>query len=307
MKKILLIGILCSPLAWLPAQTDTASSLLDLAGGLEDEKPLTIATFKGTRLINLHTVEVPGRRTLEFRIAHRFGAFNSGWYDFFGLDGGASIRLGLEYSHDGRFQVGLGRTSVEKTLDGFAKYRLIRQYDRGGAPLSVTLFGSAFYTLLEDPNAAITGVDRYAKASARYSYASQVIVGRKFSERLSLQVSPTYIHLNQTEVATDKNDIFVVGFAGRYKFTKRSAVTVEYGWRPSTNYSQNTYFNTFSLGLEVETGGHVFQTFVSNSIGLTEPQFLSRTDTEWRDMGIRLGFNISRVFTVGGEPKEKNW
>src|SRR5689334_17863474 len=100
----------------------------DLLKGLEmeDNSPVLV-TFKGTRLINCHTVEVPGRRTLDFRIAHRFGAFNSGWYDFFGLDGGASIRIGLEYSYDGRLEVGLGRTSTEKTADGFLKYRLLRQ------------------------------------------------------------------------------------------------------------------------------------------------------------------------------------
>lgn len=279
--------------------TNDPTDLLSSVGGLEDKNSLTTATFKGTRIINFQSVEVSGRRTLDFRIAHRFGSFNSGWYNFFGIDGGASIRLGLEYSHDGRLQVGVGRTSVGKMMDGFLKYRLLRQHDNGGMPLSVTLFSSGFYTILKDPNIATNGFDRYAKTSNRLSFAHQIIIARKFSDNFSLQLSPTLIHYNQTEAKGDKNDVFVLGVAGRYKITKRSAITLEYGYRPTTNYSQTKYYNSFGVGYELETGGHVFQMFLTNSFGLLESQFLTRTDSQWKDGGIRLGFNISRVFTIG--------
>lgn len=270
----------------------------DLLGDLElkDNSPV-LATFKGTRLINLHTIEVPGRRTLDFRIAHRFGPFNDGWYDFYGLDGGASIRMGLEYSYDGRLQFGIGRTSVEKMADAFLKYRLVRQRASGWQQLSVTLLSSAYYTMLRDPDKATNGFDKYARRSSRMSYAHQIIIGRKFSERFSIQLSPTLIHMNQVDRISDLNDAFVLAGATRFKITKRSALTLEYGWR-ATGYTRTKYYDTLGVGWEVETGGHVFQMFLTNSIGLAEPQFLLRTNNKWSDAGIRLGFNISRVFTI---------
>ncbi|MBK8554626.1 MAG: hypothetical protein IPL65_02100 [Lewinellaceae bacterium] len=271
----------------------------DLLGLLGDEKVKepVVASFKGTRLINFHTLEVPGRRTLDFRISHRFGAFNSGWYDFFGLDGGASIRLGLEYSYDGRLEVGIGRTSYEKMLDGFLKYRLLRQMSGGGSPVSVTLFSSMFYTMQKDPDKAVNGFDKYAQATNRMSFAHQVIIGRKFSDRFSLQIAPVYIHYNLVDRISDKNDAVVVAAATRFKVTKRSAITLEYGWR-ATQYSREKYYDSLGVGWDIETGGHVFQLFVTNSFGLLENQYFTHTTNQWSNMGIRLGFNISRVFTL---------
>ncbi len=270
----------------------------DLLAGLEtvDNSPV-LATFKGTRLINLHTVEVPGRRTLDFRIAHRFGPFNGGWYDFYGLDGGASIRMGLEYSYDGRLEVGIGRTSVEKMADGFLKYRLIRQRMHGWQQVSVTLFSSTYYTILRDADRVANGFDKYARRSSRLSYAHQIIIGRKFSDRFSLQVAPTLVHINQVNRISDRNDAVVITGATRFKITKRSAITLEYGWR-AFGYSRTPYYDTLGIGWDIETGGHVFQMFLTNSVGLTEPQFLLRTNNKWTDAGIRLGFNISRAFTI---------
>lgn len=271
----------------------------DLLAGLEPahSASFVLATFKGTRLINFQTLEVPGRRTLDFRISHRFGPFNSGVYDFFGLDGGASIRIGFDYSIDGRFCVGFGRTSLEKMLDGFMKYRLLRQQQSGGSPLSVTLFTSAYATMQKDVNKEVNGFDKYERFTNRLSYVHQIIIGRKFSDRFSLQLAPTMLHFNLADRISDKNDAFVLTAATRFKFTKRMALTVEYGWRP-IKYSRTDYFDSLGIGVDVETGGHVFQFFVTNSFGLLENQFLTRTTSKWSDAGIRLGFNISRVFTL---------
>ncbi len=225
------------------------------------------------------------------------GRFNGGWYDFYGLDGGASIRMASEYSYDGRLEVGIGRTSVEKMTDGFLKYRLIRQRPHGWQQVSVTLLSSLYYTILHDPDQATNGFDKYANRSSRMSYAHQVIIGRKFSERFSLQIAPTLIHMNQVEHISDLNDAIVLAGAARFKITKRSAITVEYGWR-AFGYTRTQYYDTFGVGWDIETGGHVFQMFLTNSQGLTEPQFLLRTSNKWSDAGIRLGFNISRAFKI---------
>jgi len=289
--RYLICCLLLSPLSLFAQDEDLLAGM-----DVQDNSPV-LATFKGTRLINLHTVEVPGKRTLDFRIAHRFGPFNDGWYNFYGLDGGASIRMGLEYSYDGRLEFGVGRTSVEKMMDGFLKYRLLRQRPHGWKQVSVTLFSSTYYTILRDPDKVANGFDKYKRRSSRLSYAHQIIIGRKFSDRFSMQIAPTLVHMNQVERISDLNDAFVLTGATRFKITKRSAITLEYGWR-ATGYTRTKYYDTLGVGWEVETGGHVFSMFLTNSIGLTEPQFLLRTNNKWSNGGIRLGFNISRVFTI---------
>ncbi len=261
------------------------------------KKEFTTATFKGTRLINLHTVEVAGKRSLDFRISHRFGAINGGLNEAFGLDGGASIRLGLEYSYDGRLQFGVGRTNIDKTGDLFAKYRLLRQTTNNSMPLSMTLFAGMYYTMAKDPNKAISGIDKYSNQNNRLSYAYQLIIGRKFSERFSFQVAPTMVHFNLVEKLTDSNDMYAVCAATRFKFTRRFALTAEYCWR-ATEWSRDTYYDSFAVGLDIETGGHVFQLQFVNSLGILENQFIPKTTTKWSNAGVRLGFNISRVFSL---------
>jgi hypothetical protein len=259
--------------------------------------PLTIATFKTTRIINMHTIETCGKRTLDFRIAHRFGPVNSGVEDFWGLDGGASIRLGLEYSYDGRLQIGIGRTSYQKMLDGFAKYRLLRQTENGSMPLSITLFSSMYYTTQKDPNKTATGIDKYENSSSRMSYVHQAIIGRKFGSKFSAQIAPYFVHYNQVDKITDLNDIYGIAGAFRFKFSRSMALTAEYAYNLN-DYSRDSYYNSLGIGIEIETGGHVFQMHFTNSFGLAENQFLPYTNNKWDNAGIRLGFNISRVFTI---------
>ena len=255
------------------------------------------ATFKTTRIINMHSLETVGKRTLDFRISHRFGDWNSGSYNMYGLDGPASIRLGLEYSYDGRWMIGVGRSSVDKMMDGFIKIRLMRQTTSNSKPISITGVSSMNYTMQNDPSLALTGIDRYQYQSSRMSYVNEVIFGRKFSSNLSLQMTAYMVHLNLAYKITDSNDIFAAGIAGRFKITKRMALSAEYVLRIN-NYTQDKYFNPLGIGLDIETGGHVFQIQMVNSFAITEGQVIPYTNTSWSKMGIRLGFNISRVFSL---------
>lgn len=293
--RLLFIANLLTIASAVKAQDDM-DALLNANEGPK-KKEFVLATFKGTRLINLHTIEVAGKRSLDFRISHRFGAINGGMYNAYGIDGGASIRLGLEYSYDGRLQFGVGRTNVEKTGDLFAKYRLLRQTTNSSMPLSVTLFAGMYYTMLKDANKAVTGIDKYENRNNRLSYAYQLIIGRKFSERFSFQIAPTMVHYNLVEKLSDKNDMYAVCAATRFKFTKRFALTAEYCYR-ATEWSRDTYYDSFGIGVDVETGGHVFQLQLVNSLGVLENQFIPKTNTKWSNAGIRLGFNISRVFEL---------
>lgn len=296
-KKIFfLISVLVSSAVF--AQDD----LLSLVDSVEKpvKKEFTTATFKGTRIINLHTIEVGGPHTLDFRISHRFGELNSGAYNAFGLDGSANIRLGLEYCFDGRLQLGLGRSSYEKLIDGFVKYRLIRQTEDNKIPISVTLFSGMNYTAIKDLNVSTTGIDKYGFLSSRFSYVHQIIIASKINRNLSLELLPIYVHYNMVEKIKDKNDMYGIAFGGRYKMTKRFALTIEYIFRLN-KYSDSfsTFYNSFGLGFDLETGGHVFQVHFTNSFGVDEVQNVPYTSGSWFKGGIRLGFNISRVFAIG--------
>ncbi len=299
MKKIILsLSLIASCSTAFFAQTP--DDLLNMVAETP-KKEYTTATFKTTRLINFHTVEVLSRRSLDFRISHRFGDFNTGAYNAWGIDGGANIRLALEYCHGSRLMFGVGRTSGRKIADGFLKYRLLKQTTKGGGmPVSVTLFTGVYHTFLQ--NVIIDGKNKYQTVPDRLSYCHQIMVGRKFSSRFSFQLTAAMVHFNLVDKITDKNDCFVVGGVTRFKFAKRQAITVEYGYRLN-KYSNEKYYDSFGIGYDLETGGHVFQIHLTNSFGLTEDQYFMYTNSSWDNWGIRLGFNISRVFSLQGKNK----
>lgn len=279
----------------------TFSKAQDLSSMFTDEKPkpdFTIATFKSTRVVNFHTIETNGKRTLDFRISHRFGNLSSGAGNFWGLDGPADIRLALEYSLSNRLQLGIGRTSSHKVVDGFTKFRLVRQTTNNKIPVSITLLAATDLITENDPNANVAGgFDRYQFFTDRFCYVFQFMLARKISDKLSLQVSPTIVHLNIVDKLADKNDIYGLVVLGRYKLTKRFAITSEYCFRLN-QYSteQSTYNSSFSIGFDLETGGHVFQIHLTNSLGIDEPHSIPFTIGNPLHGDMKIGFNISRAF-----------
>ncbi len=290
------VGLLAACLL-LPAGASAQDDLLNMLGDTGPKKPVVVkATFKSSRVINLQSVETVGRRNLDFRISHRFGKLNSGAYNFFGLDQ-SSIRLGLEYGLTDLVTVGVGRSSFEKYFDGFVKAKLLRQKKGNGqgVPLSVVWFASAGLTSLRFDNR-----EQNADFGARLTYTSQLIIGRKFSERFSLQVSPTYVHRNLVATDAEESDVYAVGAGGRLKLTKRVSFNAEYVYL-LPGYTADHTTNSLSVGFDIETGGHVFQLHVSNSQGMTEQSFVARTTDQWSKGDIFYGFNISRTFALGGK------
>lgn len=293
MKKIIAIATLLATTTFAQAQDDLMNALDE---STPKQRNFVSATFKGTRLVNMHTIETQGKRTLNFMIMHRFGTVNGGAYQFFGIDGGASIRLGLEYSYDGRLEIGLGRTSVGKMMDLYAKYRILRQtINKSDMPVSLTAYAGSYYSTLKRN---INGVDVYADEKNRLAYNAQLIVGRKFSEKFSAQVAPYVVYYNLTELKADNHTNYGVAAALRYKFSRRSAITAEYAYRLNQYSTATNYYNSLGIGIDIETGGHVFQMHFTNSFGLVESQFLAQTTDTWKNVGIRLGFNISRAFAL---------
>lgn len=249
-------------------------------------------TFKGTRIANGHSIETRKEGILEFLITHRFGTLNSGSYEFWGLDE-ANIRLALEYALTDDLTLALGRSSYEKTYDGYIKYRLFHQKTGEKTfPVGITLFGSAAERTLKDYDP-----ENKTSFSDRLSYTSQILIARRISQSFSLQITPTYIHFNQVPTSEDPNDMFALGFGARIKVSKRMAINGEYYYNFNEFESFET-FNSLSVGVEFETGGHVFQLVFTNSRPMIEKGFITETTGDFFDGDIHFGFNISRSFQV---------
>ncbi|WP_421876821.1 DUF5777 family beta-barrel protein [Marinoscillum sp.] len=265
----------------------------DLLAALEsqqvEEQSLVEATFKGTRLINGHSIETRKNGVMDFIIAHRFGTIDGGGYELFGLDN-ATIRIGLEYALTDRLYFGLGRSSFEKTYDGFVKYRLIRQSrGKGAVPISVTWLSSMSLKTLKDPEYELSAVDRLA-------YTHQVLLASKVTSAFSIQLMPSWVHRNVIRPEELNNDIFALGMGGRLKINQRLAICVEY-YHQFQQLSEDSR-NALAIGFDLETGGHVFQLQFTNATSMVPKGFITETNNNFFDGEIHFGFNISRTFQV---------
>ncbi len=287
MRNILIILVLLSTNTFIYAQDD-------LLGMLNEEQPkekeFKRAIFKGTRIINGHSVETRRAGVLEFIISHRFGTLNSGAYQLFGLDQ-SNIRLALEYAISDRLMIGAGRSSFEKTYDGFFKYRLLRQQTGiQNIPFSITWFSSTTIKTLKR-------FDEYeATFSQKMAYTNQMLIASKLSDGVSLQLSPTMIHYNLIELTDKRNMIYAVGFGGRVKVSQRITINGEYFYR-ITSKGPGLH-NAIALGVDIETGGHVFQFQLSNATAMIEKSFIGETSNDFFNGDIHFGFNISRAFQL---------
>jgi hypothetical protein len=289
MKWIFTLIVFLAPAAALIAQED----LLSLLGDEEEETvEYAKASFKTNRVINLHSLESTAGGVFDFKISHRFGYLNGGFYELFGLDN-ASIRIGGDYGITDWLTVGAGRSSYEKTYDGYVKYKFLRQ--SAGArkmPLTAALLATTAVKSVRWPNP-----DRQNYFSHRMYYTFQLILGRKFSEGFSLQVSPTVVHRNLVKTRQEANTVMAVAVAGRMKLTKRVALNAEYIYVAPDQLAPG-FRNSLSLGFDIETGGHVFQLHFTNSTAMLEHGFITETIGDWAKGGVHFGFNISRVFTL---------
>ncbi len=269
---------------------------------MEQPTQYTYATFKATRILNGHSIERTNEGQLDFRISHRFGRINSGAYEFFGLDQ-ANIHLSLEYGIKDWLMVGIGRGTFEKTVNGFTKFSIFRQ-SRGirNMPVSISYMSGIYVNGLrwEDPEDQL---DFYH----RLSFVQQVLIARKISPGFSIQLAPSYLHQNLVEGTSDPNDLFAIGAGTRIKLSRRISMNAEYYYlfKPDNEILSKAIFNPLSLGIDIETGGHVFQIIFTNSLGMEEHAFLGNTTGRWLDGDIHIGFNISRMFQIKDQSQKR--
>jgi hypothetical protein len=291
MKKIPLVLLFLVLSLSLSAQDDLMNIINE---GIKPEINYTSATFKSTHIMNGHSIEKMAPKQLDFRISHRFGRINSGAYEFFGLDQ-ANIHFSLEYGINKWLMAGIGRGTYEKTFDGFAKFAILRQSSGAKVmPVSLSVFSSAALKTLKWSDPA-----RPFDFSSRLTYVGQVLIARKFSPSFSAQLTPSFVHRNLTGSISDPYNIFALGAGGRMKISKRISLNAEYYINPSPgSYSGQPVYNPLALGIDIETGGHVFQLIFTNSLAMIEKGFIAETTGLWGHGDIHFGFNISRVFNL---------
>ena len=253
-----------------------------------------VQTFIDTRIVNGHSVETNPEGIAKFIISHRFGAMNSGVQELFGLDN-ATIRIGLDYGVKDWLSAGFGRSSLEKTLDGYAKFRWLRQKeDKGSTPLSITSFHSVAMNTLP-----WSVPERENFFSSRLVYVHQVLLARKVSEDLSVQLMPTLVHRNLVSTFEEENDVLSLGIAMRYKISQHWALSSEYYYIPDSQLAGGL-FMPLALGIEIDTRGHVFQFQFGNAQGMVEKFFITETRGDILEGDIHFGFNITRDFKLKG-------
>ena len=281
MRDLIIFALFCSPI--VKAQDDLFSLL-----EVEDTPQEVTAIFKGTRIINGQSVELPAKGNLQFLIEHRFGTINSGAYELWGLDQ-AQMRMSFDYGLTNNTAIGLARNSFQKTFEASIKSRLVRQKINGGSPISITSYNAVFANSIRWANP-----ERANLFSSRLSYAHQIMIARKFNSSLSLQLTPSLIHRNLVDKKDINNDYVALGIGGRYKLTKRVSLNAEYFYQ--FKRLNELFENSLSIGFDIETGGHVFQLHVTNSQGMFERAFIGETTGKWSAGDLYFGFNISRVF-----------
>lgn len=262
-----------------------------------DENSKVSQTFEAPRLINLLTVEPMTKSTMHFALMHTFGTLDGGIENLFGLDNGANIFFSFEFGLSDKFSLGASRTSRDKVYNLYGRYHALQQTENGSMPISLSFAGGAgvitpSYDFLPDTERPDFG--------DRMTYFAQVMVARKFSDRISVQVSPMMSYfanpLEIYQIEGDQNFFLAMGFSGKWKATKNSSLTLQ--WIPNLNSDLR---NNLGIGWDIKSGEHVFQMYFVTSPGLNE-QYLLAGGNGVPGEEFRIGFNVNRRFFLGN-----NW
>jgi hypothetical protein len=269
-----------------------SQDLLNLFNDSNKTVQYTEATFKTARIILGQSVEGPAKHDLLLTVGHHFGSLNLGHAESFGLDV-STIRLGITYGLTNRLCIGLGKSTYQKNLDGFIKYKLLRQSSgKKIMPVTVCYFGAVNFIAMKWQD-TLTDDLLYPKIS----YVNQLLIARKFNSSISIQLTASHVHYNLVKRLIDQNDVFAMGAGGRFKISDRTSINFEYHFLLPGQTAKD-FTNSLSIGFDIETGGHVFQVFLTNSHPLFERGFIAETTGRWDKGDIFLGFNINRIFTL---------
>lgn len=276
------------------AQEDLLASL----DTIPQKSVRVLPTFKTTRIVNSHSVETVKAHHLDFRVTHHFGnaGVKGGGHTIFGLDNASDIRIAFEYGVTDRLTVAAGRSKIGEMIDAYLKYRVLYQTEDNKVPISLTLFANAAVTATDDISGPLS-----TDFNNRLSYTYEALIARRFSSRFSWQLMPVLMHRNYVADPQDENDLFALGTGIRLRLTKHFALLADYymifsGYRADR---KDLYFPPLGVGIEIETGGHVFHLHFTNNPGILENSYLANSTDSWQKGQFKFGFNISRTFGIG--------
>lgn len=269
-----------------------ASAQDDLLNELDSIKPtekeIEISAFKGLQICNLQSTKMPAKGEWHILISHRFGDLTNGLENFFGLDD-ANTKIGTVYGATNWLSLGFSRHTLNKTYELAGKYKLMNQ-EKNGFPVTISGFNT-----LEINSALKTSLYPNLKFNNRLAFSTQLLVSRKFSDKFSLQVTPMFVHKNLYDPENETKDKFIFASGGRMKVSKRMSINLEYAAQMNAPKGK-IYHNVATVGLDIETGGHVFQMVFSNSQAMNDVAVFTNATGKWFDKGLYFGFNMYRVF-----------
>jgi hypothetical protein len=254
----------------------------------EEPSPASSAyeTFKGLQVSNAQSTTLLGDKELMMFIGHRFGKVSGGFYELFGLDV-ATMRLGLDYAFLPWLTAGIGRSTYEKTWDIRIKGRLLHQA-KPGIPLNLVLYGQAGYNTVRD-----VFPESQDNIAGRMTYSFQALASRDI-KRFSFQLVPIYLYSAYDPILSGSADMISLGMASRVALTKTLDLTMEY--YAALVKPDPVIKNPLTLGIEIDTGGHLFQLIVGNAQGMIDKAVLLNTTGTWQNGDIYFGFNLVRVY-----------
>jgi hypothetical protein len=253
------------------------------------EKEIATSAFKGLQICNMQSTKMPMKGEWHVLISHRFGDLSQGLDNFFGLDQ-AYTKIGAIYGPTDWLSLGVSRQTFQKTYELAAKYKLANQL-ADGFPVTIVGYNTMDIRsdLKKDENPGL-------QFSNRLAFTSQLLISRKFSDKFSLQLAPVYVHKNLYDPLYEKKDQFLMTLGGRMKISKRMSINLEYASKVGRPQFEK-FYNALTAGLDIETGGHVFQMVFSNSQVMNDVAVLTNTNGNWgKGKGIYFGFNMYRVF-----------
>jgi hypothetical protein len=281
--KYFIYLILCLPI--ISFSQDDLLNEIDSDSIINDD---VSAVFKGLKIVNFESTKLVAKKQLTFIVSHRFGSVENGFDSFFGLDD-AVTRLNFVYGISENINIGVSRSSFLKVYDMSIKYRLINQ-KTNGFPFTIVGFNAILLNSSLDKD-NLPGLE----FKHRLGYTAQILISRKVNTNLSLELAPTFFHDNLVGLEEQANSQYALGFGGRYKLGKRWSLNADYGWH--LNRASNSPFtNPLSIGLDLETGGHVFQMHFTNAQPMNTNGFLGQGVGDWSEGTIYFGFNLSRTF-----------
>lgn len=253
-------------------------------------------TFKDTRVINTHSVETIQKRKLDLRIGHRFGDLKGGWNTFYGLETAQDVLIGVDYGLTDDINIGLHRTKgagpLTQLVNTSVKYRFLKQSDTG-SPITATALGIWTVSTMRRDQSSEFILNNFAKFSHRFILGGQLLIARKFSDKISLQIIPSYVHRNVVAFE-EQNGIISLGGAVRFQLTKVMGIIAD----ATVPFGDTNAKPAIGIGLEIDTGGHVFQINFTNARGISETDYIPNNQATWGDGQVRLGFTVSRVFNL---------